>query len=90
LYRAGLESILGFYKRGNQLLLTPCIPRHWPRFEITFRHASTRYEIAVENPSGVCRGVVSTAVDGTLLAEGTSLIPLQDDGATHRVRIVLG
>ena len=79
-----------FHKRGNQLLLTPCIPRHWPRFEITFRHASADYEIAVENPNGVSRGVVSTVVDGKPLSEGTSLIPLQDDGATHRVRIVLG
>jgi len=90
LYRAGLESILGFHKQGNRLLLTPCIPKHWPRFEIAFRHASARYEIAVENPNGVSRGVVSTVVDGKPLSEGTSLIPLQDDGATHRVRIVLG
>ena len=90
LYRAGLESILGFHKQGNHLLLTPCIPRHWPRFEITFRHASARYEIAVENPNGVSRGVVSIAVDGRSLAEGTSRILLQDDGATHGVRIVLG
>ena len=90
LYRAGLESILGFHKRGNHLLLAPCIPRHWPRFEITFRHASARYEIAVENPNGVSRGVVSTMVDGTPLTDGTSRIPLQDDGAAHRVRIILG
>ena len=90
MYRAGLESILGFHKRGNDLLLTPCIPTHWPRFEITFRHASARYEIAVENPNGVSRGVVSAVVDGTPLPKGTPRIALQDDGATHRVHIVLG
>ncbi len=90
LYRAGIESILGFHKQGDCLLVTPCIPQQWPRFEITFRHASARYEIAVENPNGVSRGVVSTVVDGTPLPDGTARIPLRDDGATHRVQILLG
>lgn len=90
LYRAGIESILGFRKQGDHLLLAPCIPTQWPRFEIAFRHASARYEIAVENPNGVSRGVVSTVVDDTPLPDGTARIPLRDDGATHRVRITLG
>jgi cyclic beta-1,2-glucan synthetase len=90
LYRAGIESILGLRKRGDHLLLAPCIPKQWPRFEITLRHASARYEIAVENPNGVSRGVVSTVVDGTPLPDGISRIPLQNDGATHRVQITLG
>jgi cyclic beta-1,2-glucan synthetase len=90
LYRAGVESILGLRKQGDHLVLAPCIPKQWPRFEIAFRHASARYEIAVENPNGVSRGVISTVVDGTPLPDGTARIPLQDDGATHRVQIVLG
>ncbi|HEV7432851.1 MAG TPA: hypothetical protein VGN77_07400, partial [Steroidobacteraceae bacterium] len=40
LYRAAIESILGFNKRGNELMLAPCIPKSWPRFEIAFRHHS--------------------------------------------------
>jgi cyclic beta-1,2-glucan synthetase len=90
LYRAGVESILGLRKQGNHLVLAPCIPKQWPRFEVAFRHASARYEIAVENPNGVSRGVISTVVDGTPLPDGIARIPLQDDGATHRVQIVLG
>jgi cyclic beta-1,2-glucan synthetase len=90
LYRAGIEGILGFNKQGDHLLVTPCIPTQWRRFEITFRHASARYEIAVENPSGVSQGVISTVVDGTPLPHGASRILLRDDGATHRVQIVLG
>jgi cyclic beta-1,2-glucan synthetase len=90
LYRAGIESILGFHKQGDHLLLAPCIPTQWRRFEITFRHASARYEISVENPGSVSRGVVSTVVDDTPLPDGAAQIPLRDDGATHQVRIVLG
>jgi cyclic beta-1,2-glucan synthetase len=45
LYRAGLESILGFQKHGTALRIDPCIPRHWERFEIRYRHGSSLYRI---------------------------------------------
>ena len=89
MYRAGLESILGFRLRGARLELDPCIPRAWPGFAITFRHRSARYEIEVENPRGVSRGVARLELDGAAL-EGAASIPLTDDRLTHRVRIVLG
>ena len=57
MYRAGLEWMLGFRLRGEKLLIDPCIPSGWRGFEITFRYRSARYEIAVENPRGVSRGV---------------------------------
>jgi cyclic beta-1,2-glucan synthetase len=89
LYRAGLESILGFRKRGSALLIDPCIPRGWKGFEITYRHGDTLYRISVENPKGVCRGVSRVSLDGSLLP-GEALIPLSDDGREHRVEVVLG
>jgi len=89
LYRAGLEWILGFRKRGSALDIDPCIPRAWKRFEITYRHGGTVYRIAVENPQGVCRGVSRMSLDGTLLPAG-ALVPLSDDGSEHRVEVVLG
>jgi cyclic beta-1,2-glucan synthetase len=90
MYRAGIESILGFRREGNELVLTPCIPRQWPRFEINFKYASARYEIEVENPHGVNRGIVDTVLDGVFLSGTDARIPLSDDGATHRVQITLG
>jgi cyclic beta-1,2-glucan synthetase len=89
MYQAGFEWILGFRLRGTTLVLDPCIPRTWPRYEIDFRYHSARYVIVVENPQGVSRGVTSSDLDGQPLAGGAA-IPLADDGATHRVRIVLG
>jgi len=91
LYRVALESALGFRVQGRQLRLDPCIPRHWPGFEITFRHRSARYEIAVENPHALCRGVIALTLDDQRLPNPASaLIPLMDDGQTHRVRVRLG
>ena len=89
LYRAGLESILGFRLRGARLQIDPCIPRAWPGFAITFRYRTARYEIAIENPRGVMRGVARAELDGATLDCPPS-IPLSDDGATHRIRLVLG
>ncbi|MFI5373312.1 MAG: glycosyl hydrolase family 65 protein [Candidatus Rokuibacteriota bacterium] len=90
MYRAGLEWLLGFRLRGAVLHLDPCIPRGWRRFDITFRYHASRYEIAVENPSGVTRGIVSIEVDGIRRDVADGRVPLTSDGATHRVRVVLG
>ncbi|MGZ8497979.1 MAG: GH36-type glycosyl hydrolase domain-containing protein [Candidatus Binatia bacterium] len=90
MYRAGIEWILGFRVRGTRLYLDPCIPRAWKRFDIAFCYHSARYIIAVENPQGVARGVLSIDLDGASLAGGSMHIQLADDGATHLVRVVLG
>jgi cyclic beta-1,2-glucan synthetase len=90
MYRAGIEWILGFRLRGTRLYIDPCIPRAWQSFEITFRYHSSRYEIVVENPQGVARGVSSVEIDGASLAAGSMHIQLADDGATHHVRVALG
>ena len=89
MYRAGLEWILGFRLRGTRLVVDPCIPRAWPAFTIAFRYHSAWYDIVVENPQGVTRGVSSVEIDGVPLDDLAS-IPLADDRKTHRVRIVLG
>ena len=90
MYRAGIESILGLRIQGAQLLLNPCIPKHWPRFEVTFQYRSARYEIAVVNPNGVNRGVAVLKLDGSELPSGEPRIALVDDDAIHRVELTLG
>ncbi len=91
MYRAGLEGILGFRVQGANLLLNPCIPEKWPRFEIVFRYGSARYEILVENPRGVSRGISLAELNGKVVPSASpTRIPLVDDGNTHSLRLVLG
>jgi len=90
MYRAGLESILGFTVQGNILRLDPCIPKTWRNFEIVFRHRSSRFDISVENPNGVCRGISRLELDERTLPSGSTGITLVDDGETHRLRVLLG
>ena len=88
MYRAGLENILGLKRHGATFELDPCIPSAWPHYAIVWRVGRTRYEIFVANPEHRCRGVAEAELDGNSV--DPAAIPLVDDGATHRVRVVLG
>jgi cyclic beta-1,2-glucan synthetase len=89
-YRVALERLLGLRVQGGNLLIDPCIPRSWPGFDITLRRGGAHYDIGVENPQGVCRGVRSVTLDGQALCGDPALIRLVDDGAGHAVRVILG
>jgi cyclic beta-1,2-glucan synthetase len=88
MYRAGLESILGFRRRGATFEIDPCIPQAWPGYSIAWRFGKTRYAIDVANPAGRSRGTAGATLDGVPVDPGA--IPLTDDGGRHEVRVVLG
>jgi cyclic beta-1,2-glucan synthetase len=88
--RAGVESILGLTIRDGTLHLDPCIPMAWPKFEATVRHRSAHYEILVENPLGVRRGVAHAQLDGVEIAERPVSVHLKDDGGVHQLSVQLG
>jgi cyclic beta-1,2-glucan synthetase len=90
MYRAGLESMLGLTQRGDVLHVAPCIPPGWSGYRILYRHGETDYEINVENPHGVARGVASIELDGEHLAFPEQGIALHDDAQVHHVKVVLG
>jgi cyclic beta-1,2-glucan synthetase len=88
MYRVGLESILGLRRQGATFQVDPCIPSSWSEYAITWRLGRTRYEIVVSNPGHRCRGIGEATVDSA--STDPRAIPLVDDGATHRVQLVLG
>jgi cyclic beta-1,2-glucan synthetase len=88
LYRVGLETLLGFHLEGDRLILDPRIPSSWGQFEITYRHRSATYRIAVSNPGGAEQGIRSMTLDGNTIEGGA--VALADDGQTHEVTVVMG
>jgi cyclic beta-1,2-glucan synthetase len=88
--RAGMESILGLRRKGDILIVDPCIPKEWPGFTASLRHGESRYEVIVENPQGVMQGVQAAALDGREITERPTSIELKDDGQAHRLTIRLG
>jgi cyclic beta-1,2-glucan synthetase len=88
MYRAGLESLLGFVRRGDVLRINPCVPAGWTEFGIRWRSGETTYDIAVRNPAGHAGGRTSASFDGTPV--DPLAIPIVLDGGTHDVQVVLG
>ncbi len=88
LYRLGLEAILGITRKGDRLIINPCIPECWHEFRITIRHDSSIYHIYVENPEGISSGIISVEMDGEYFTEGD--IPLADDQAEHNIKVIMG
>ncbi|HEY8036616.1 MAG TPA: glucoamylase family protein [Methylobacter sp.] len=88
-YRAGLEWILGLNIRADKMHFDPCIPREWRSYSLTYQHEQTAYEITVNNPDGVSKGIVSIELDGIAQAESDG-IPLLNDGQNHQVLVVMG
>jgi cyclic beta-1,2-glucan synthetase len=87
MYRVGIEAILGLSLHHGSLRIDPCIPRAWPRYELTFKAPRADYHITVENPDHVSRGVRLVEVDGVAV---NGDVALAEDGQAHQVRVVLG
>ena len=77
LYRVGLESILGFEKRGPVVRFRPQVPLSWNEFTVEIRNGGSLWKIRV------------TLVDRTIDASTSDSIELYDDGASHEVEIVI-
>ncbi|HXH32620.1 MAG TPA: glucoamylase family protein [Bacteriovoracaceae bacterium] len=84
MYRAALESILGFEVEGAKFKVKPRIPLSWGEFEITYRKNKTVYNVKVlrsADEAGVVR------LDGTnVMGEWINII---DDGRQHEVRVMI-
>jgi cyclic beta-1,2-glucan synthetase len=85
MYRVGLEAILGFRKRGDTLVVEPCVPRDWPELTIEYRFGRSVYLITVTEPHLVGARGGEVGIDGRPVDGGA--IPLVDDGAKRVVAI---
>ncbi len=83
MYRVGLESILGFTKRGDRLSIVPRVPAEWGELSIDYRYGASSYSITVREPAKVGLGGATIVLDGVAL-DGEELL-LRDDGAAHTV-----
>jgi cyclic beta-1,2-glucan synthetase len=57
---------------------------------MSVRFRSARYEILIENPDSVCRGIVAAMIDGLAILERPLSLKLLDDGVTHHAQVRLG
>jgi cellobiose phosphorylase len=79
--------ILGIRPDWNGLLIDPCVPKSCKGFTVRRRFRGAEYDITVENPNGVEKGVREITVDGAKI-DGR-IIPAFKSGR-HAVRVTMG
>ncbi len=63
-YFAATRYILGIRPQFDSLVIDPCIPADWKEFQVNREWRGVRYDITVQNPDGVMKGVKSITLNG--------------------------
>ncbi len=82
------QYILGVRPEYDGLRVDPCIPKDWSGFKVTRKFRNGDYEITVENPTHVSKGVKRITVDGKPV--NSTVVPAFADGMVHAVVVVMG
>ena len=85
MYRLLIETLLGVNLEGDQLRLTPRMPKSWNSYKIHYRYRQTVYHITISQLDAGTDGTTRLWLDGNLLAEET--LPLTDDRLEHEVKL---
>jgi len=88
LYRVSTNWVLGVRPTNEGLLIDPCIPRKWKTFTMKRVFGNSIYNIKVENPKGVSKGVKDFYVDGKKM--DSNVIRMTNVRKEYNVRVVLG
>lgn len=85
-YFSATRYILGIKPQYDCLEINPCIPSSWKDFQAVREWRGAIYNIKVENPKGVMKGVAEIYLNGELVEK----IPAKEANTTHEVVIVMG
>ena len=82
------QYILGVYPTHNGLSIDPCVPKDFGDFELTRKFREGIYNIKVQNPDKVEKGIKSITVDGKTI-DGC-VIPYVKGKETYDVVVTMG
>jgi len=88
MFKVATNWILGIRPEYHGLLVDPCIPKGWANFTVIRHFRNAIYEIQVENPNHVSKGIKDVIIDGERLH--SNLLPSFSDGRKHIVKITMG
>jgi cellobiose phosphorylase len=83
MYRLLIETLLGVNLEGNQLRLTPSMPKTWTHFTIHYRYRQTVYHISITRIVADSVEEKSLTIDGKKISG--VLLSLEDDHHEHTV-----
>jgi N,N'-diacetylchitobiose phosphorylase len=85
-YFAATQYMLGVRPDFDRLVIDPCIPAAWSGFALRRRWRGAEYDITVENPAGVEKGVAALYLNGARV----EAVPQLPAGSRAAVRAVMG
>jgi len=85
MYRLLIETLLGVNLEGDQLRLTPRMPKSWSSYKIHYRFRQTVYHITITRLDADTEDANQLLLDGNELAAKT--VPLVDDRQEHFVEM---
>lgn len=93
-YFSATRYILGVRPEFDCLVIDPCIPKSWDGFTVRRQWRGAVYEIRVENPEHVCKGIKTVMVDGAPAhTDGeppVCRVKVRPAGTVTTVRVVMG
>lgn len=85
-YFSATRYMLGVQPGFDKLVIDPCIPSDWKSFRVQRIWRDAEFDIQVENPDGVMKGVKQLLLDGNEV----DAITVQKAGSKHSVVVIMG
>ncbi len=85
-YFSATRYMLGVRPDFDSLNIDPCIPADWKEFSVTRKWRDATYDIKVNNPDGVMKGIKKILING----KEVDKIPVMESGSKNNVEIIMG
>ena len=82
------QYILGIQPNYDGLVIDPCIPSEWKGYKVTRKFRGATYQIEIQNPDGVSKGIKKMVVDGN--EQKSNIVLAFSDGKEHKIIAILG
>lgn len=82
------QFILGCIPDYDGLKIDPSIPEAWDGFKLTRKFRGNTYNITVNNPEHISKGIKSVTVDGVRI--NGNILPVFEKDTVHEVEVVMG
>ena len=86
--KAATDWILGVQPHFHGLKIDPCIPKKWDKFRVTRYFRNAIYDIQVQNPEHLSKGIKVVKVDNII--QENNLLPVFKGGKKHDVKVLMG
>lgn len=85
-YFAATRYLLGIRFGYDEMIIDPCVPADWKTFKITRRWRNATFNITINNPKKVQKGVKSITLNG----KNVEKIPVMKKNSVNEVIVTMG